>query len=203
MLPSGRRRSSKVLSAAPNPCPTTRPSDFMWERLRAWGVTGVFGYPGDGIGGIIGALARTHGALEFVHVRHEELAAFTKNARCAGSNRPRRAQSRPALPVRSQPHRRCRRHPARTAADARTASARRLAETIARDKDHFRAVERKRSEEPRTPIDPQLVFAELSPRLPEDAILTADAGTTADWFSLSGGLASMGSATPLDQLLPR
>ena len=51
-------------------------SDFLWKRLREWGVRRVFGYPGDGIGGLIGALDRTGGAIEFVQVRHEEMAAF-------------------------------------------------------------------------------------------------------------------------------
>ena len=51
-------------------------ADFIWERLRAWGVRRVFGYPGDGIGGLIGALARTEGAIEFVQARHEEMAGL-------------------------------------------------------------------------------------------------------------------------------
>ncbi len=58
------------------------------------------------------------------------------------------------------------------------------------------------------PINPQRVFSELSPRLPDEAILAGDAGSTAFWFardlkirrgmmaSLSGGLATMGSALP-------
>jgi pyruvate dehydrogenase (quinone) len=50
--------------------------DFLIERLHAWGVRRVFGYSGDGINGILGALARAHGAIEFVQVRHEEMAAF-------------------------------------------------------------------------------------------------------------------------------
>ncbi|EYD73922.1 Pyruvate oxidase [Rubellimicrobium mesophilum DSM 19309] len=50
--------------------------DFIWQRLRAWGVRRVFGYPGDGIGGLVGALARTEGAIDFVQVRHEEMAAL-------------------------------------------------------------------------------------------------------------------------------
>ena len=33
-------------------------SDFFWERLSAWGVKRTFGYPGDGINGLIGALDR-------------------------------------------------------------------------------------------------------------------------------------------------
>src|SRR5918994_6753143 len=51
-------------------------ADFIWERLHAWGVRRVFGYPGDGIGGLIGALARTKGAIDFVQVRHEEMASL-------------------------------------------------------------------------------------------------------------------------------
>ena len=51
-------------------------SDFLVERLQAWGVNRVYGYPGDGINGIMGALERADGAIDFVQVRHEEMAAF-------------------------------------------------------------------------------------------------------------------------------
>ena len=51
-------------------------ADFIWERLQAWGVRRVYGYPGDGIGGLIGALARSEGAINFVQVRHEEMAGL-------------------------------------------------------------------------------------------------------------------------------
>jgi pyruvate dehydrogenase (quinone) len=51
-------------------------SDFLIERLQAWGVNRVYGYPGDGINGIMGALERADGAIDFVQVRHEEMAAF-------------------------------------------------------------------------------------------------------------------------------
>lgn len=50
--------------------------DFLVERLSDWGVTRIYGYPGDGINGIIGALARAERQIEFVQVRHEESAAF-------------------------------------------------------------------------------------------------------------------------------
>jgi pyruvate dehydrogenase (quinone) len=50
--------------------------DFLWQRLRDNGVRRVFGYPGDGINGVIGALERAHNDPEFVQVRHEEMAAF-------------------------------------------------------------------------------------------------------------------------------
>jgi pyruvate dehydrogenase (quinone) len=39
-------------------------------------VRRIYGYPGDGINGIVGALDRADGAIEFVQARHEELAAF-------------------------------------------------------------------------------------------------------------------------------
>ncbi len=51
-------------------------SDFLVERLRAWGVQRVFGYPGDGINGVVGALARAAGEIGYVQARHEEMAAF-------------------------------------------------------------------------------------------------------------------------------
>ena len=49
--------------------------DFLVERLHAWGVRRIYGYPGDGINGVIGALQRA-GNIEFIQVRHEEMAAF-------------------------------------------------------------------------------------------------------------------------------
>jgi pyruvate dehydrogenase (quinone) len=51
-------------------------SDQLLQRLHAWGVRRVFGYPGDGINGLMGALDRLQGKIEFVQARHEELAAF-------------------------------------------------------------------------------------------------------------------------------
>jgi pyruvate dehydrogenase (quinone) len=55
-------------------------SDFVWQRLREWGVERVFGFPGDGINGLIGALARAQNKPELVQVRHEEMAAFMASA---------------------------------------------------------------------------------------------------------------------------
>ncbi|HEX5385680.1 MAG TPA: thiamine pyrophosphate-requiring protein [Gemmatimonadales bacterium] len=51
-------------------------SDFLLERLRDWGIHRIFGYPGDGINGIMGALNRADGDPDFIQVRHEEMAAF-------------------------------------------------------------------------------------------------------------------------------
>ncbi len=51
-------------------------SDFLLQRLSAWGVRRIFGYPGDGILGIMGALGRRPDLFQFVQVRHEEMAAF-------------------------------------------------------------------------------------------------------------------------------
>jgi pyruvate dehydrogenase (quinone) len=50
--------------------------DFMIERLAEWGIRRIYGYPGDGINGIIGALDRAKGKIEFIQTRHEEMAAF-------------------------------------------------------------------------------------------------------------------------------
>src|SRR5215470_11067430 len=54
--------------------------DFLVERLHAWGVKKMFGYPGDGINGVFGALNRANGKIEFIQVRHEEMAAFMASA---------------------------------------------------------------------------------------------------------------------------
>ncbi|MEU9791330.1 thiamine pyrophosphate-requiring protein [Streptomyces sparsogenes] len=51
-------------------------SDYVLERLREWGVNRVYGYPGDGINGLLGAFDRAKGDPEFIQVRHEEMAAF-------------------------------------------------------------------------------------------------------------------------------
>jgi pyruvate dehydrogenase (quinone) len=55
-------------------------SDYLFERLEAWGVKRIFGYPGDGINGLMGAFDRTEGRMELVQVRHEEQAAFMATA---------------------------------------------------------------------------------------------------------------------------
>src|SRR6478609_7381169 len=54
--------------------------DFVVERLHAWGVRRIFGYPGDGINGVFGALNRAKGKIEFIQTRHEEMAAFMASA---------------------------------------------------------------------------------------------------------------------------
>ena len=51
-------------------------SDVLVERLLAWGVDTIFGLPGDGINGVMEALRKTKDKLRFIHVRHEESAAF-------------------------------------------------------------------------------------------------------------------------------
>ncbi len=49
--------------------------DYLLYRLGQWGIRRIYGYPGDGINGIIGALGRTS-ELQFIQARHEEMAAF-------------------------------------------------------------------------------------------------------------------------------
>jgi len=51
-------------------------SDFVINRLADWGIDRIFGYPGDGINGFIGALDRHKDRVRFIQVRHEEMAAF-------------------------------------------------------------------------------------------------------------------------------
>ena len=79
---------------------------------------------------------------------------------------------------------------------------------IARDRVHEADVNRTRAKIEGHPVNPQDVFVELNAQLPDNCILTADAGTSTNWsarhlqmrrgmkWSLSGGLATMGSAVP-------
>jgi len=59
---------------------TNTVSDQLVARLAEWGVHRVFGYSGDGINGVMGALRRQQQTIDFVQVRHEELAAFMATA---------------------------------------------------------------------------------------------------------------------------
>jgi len=55
-------------------------SDLLVEHLIDWGVDTIFGLPGDGINGVFEALRKNKNRIRFIHVRHEEAAAF---AACA------------------------------------------------------------------------------------------------------------------------
>ncbi|WP_396930102.1 thiamine pyrophosphate-requiring protein [Mycolicibacterium sp.] len=50
--------------------------DVLLARLREWGVKQVFGFPGDGINGLLAAWQRADDNPQFVQARHEEMAAF-------------------------------------------------------------------------------------------------------------------------------
>src|SRR3954454_1151425 len=55
---------------------STTVADQLLARLRDWGVEQVFGYPGDGINGILGAFSRADDQPRFIQSRHEEMSAF-------------------------------------------------------------------------------------------------------------------------------
>jgi pyruvate dehydrogenase (quinone) len=55
---------------------TATVADVLLRRLRDWGVKQVFGYPGDGINGLLAAWGRADNDPQFVQSRHEEMAAF-------------------------------------------------------------------------------------------------------------------------------
>ena len=54
--------------------------EFILHRLTEWGIKRVYGYPGDGINGLMGAFDRMGDRMEFIQARHEELAAFMATA---------------------------------------------------------------------------------------------------------------------------
>lgn len=51
-------------------------SDFVVERLIAWNIKRIYGYPGDGINGVMGALNDAKDKIDFIQTQHEENAAF-------------------------------------------------------------------------------------------------------------------------------
>ena len=57
-------------------------AEFVWSRLQEWGMKRIYGYPGDGAGGLDVALQGCidRGEIEYVQVRHEEMAAFMASA---------------------------------------------------------------------------------------------------------------------------
>src|SRR5690348_2996855 len=55
-------------------------AEYVLRRLTAWGLHRVFGYPGDGINGFLGAFERVENDPEFIQPRHEEMAAFMATA---------------------------------------------------------------------------------------------------------------------------
>ncbi|MFF9813428.1 thiamine pyrophosphate-requiring protein [Streptomyces sp. NPDC014006] len=55
---------------------SSKVSDYVLERLRDWGVDCVFGYPGDGINGLLAAWGRAEDKPRFIQSRHEEMSAF-------------------------------------------------------------------------------------------------------------------------------
>ncbi|MGE0218643.1 thiamine pyrophosphate-requiring protein [Mycolicibacterium sp.] len=55
---------------------STTVGDFLVQRLRQWNIEQIFGYPGDGINGLVSALGRADDRPRFVQTRHEEMAAF-------------------------------------------------------------------------------------------------------------------------------
>jgi pyruvate dehydrogenase (quinone) len=55
-------------------------AQFILNRLTEWGIKRVYGYPGDGINGLMGAFHEVGDRLEFIQTRHEEIAAFAATA---------------------------------------------------------------------------------------------------------------------------
>lgn len=67
---------------------TKKVSDFLLERLRAWGVDTIYGYSGDGINGILGALGRSGNRPRLIQPPHEELCALMATGHAKYTGRP-------------------------------------------------------------------------------------------------------------------
>lgn len=225
--------------------------DFLIERLFQWGIERIYGYPGDGINGIVGALERAEDKIEFVQVRHEEMAAFMAcgHAKFTGHVGVCLATSGPGaihllnglydakmdhqpefLPKTGQarcvqididPRMLSIRYPAEVCLNGDSAETlRKLLPLLKPQRDRvwrkkiengiagwWKILEARAMNEA-NPLNPQLVFWELSPRLPDNCIIASDSGSAATWFardlkirpgmmaSLSGTFATMGPGMP-------
>jgi pyruvate dehydrogenase (quinone) len=68
---------NQSVSSAVEEVPELTAADVLVDMLISrWGVRHIFGYPGDGINGVIEALRRRRDEIQFIQVRHEEAAAF-------------------------------------------------------------------------------------------------------------------------------
>jgi len=63
-------------------------AEFVWKRLSEWGLSRVYGYPGDGVGGLDVALEKAKELMDYVQVRHEEMAAFMASAHAKFTGQP-------------------------------------------------------------------------------------------------------------------
>ncbi|MGH3513832.1 MAG: thiamine pyrophosphate-dependent enzyme [Pseudonocardiaceae bacterium] len=209
--------------------------DYLCERLLDWGVSTIYGFPGDGINGILGALRRYADRLRFIQTRHEEMAAFMAcgHAKFTGEVGVCMATSGPgAIHLLNGLYDAGRmlsiRYPMDLAlvGDSKQTLAEllpllhrktdrswqegivtgvadwwRLMDDRARPADIDRDGDRPR-------VRPQALFAELSRQLPDNAVLSSDSGSAANWFgrqvkirrgmkaSLSGNLATMVPGVP-------
>ena len=55
-------------------------SDYLFDRVAQWGIKRIYGYPGDGINGLVAALQKAKDTFELIQVRHEEMSAFMATA---------------------------------------------------------------------------------------------------------------------------
>lgn len=63
-------------------------SDFIIERLGAWGISRVYGYSGDGINGVMAALRRAEDRIRMIRPEHEEIGAFMASAHAKFTGQP-------------------------------------------------------------------------------------------------------------------
>jgi pyruvate dehydrogenase (quinone) len=63
-------------------------SEFVWKRLSEWGLNRVYGYPGDGVGGLDVALEKAKSFMHYVQVPHEEMGAFMASAHAKFTGQP-------------------------------------------------------------------------------------------------------------------
>ena len=183
-------------------------SEFVWHRLREWGLSRVYGYPGAGVGGPDVGLEKTIAdGFDYVQVRHEEMAAFKASVHAKFTSQVGLCYATSGLGARSLPKpgdargeqidingaNLGLRYPMEVNLIGDSAATLRVLLPMLQHKSErtwrqrlekeitawWKTLE-ERATQPASPINPQRVFGELSPRLPDNAIITADSGSVAN-----------------------
>ena len=78
-LETARNAPNARKAEGANKCRRTS-AQFVLRRLHEHGISQIYGYPGDGINGLLGAFHEHGDEVEFIQTRHEEIAAFCATA---------------------------------------------------------------------------------------------------------------------------
>lgn len=179
-------------------------SDFIIERLNAWGIDRVYGYSGDGINGIISALRRAEPKIRMVQPQHEEIGAFMACAHAKFTDQPgvcistsgpgavhllnglydAKRDHMPVVAIVGQQARISIGTDYQQEIDLMSLfEDRSWQQKLIEDTKNWWELMDDRTEVSAKPINPQRIFWSLNRRLPDNAMLASDVGSATNWYA--------------------